>query len=209
MSTAKRRQKPDMLQDESLAQEAARLDAQAIRARVENPLRAGVLNWDPESDLGKRIQQGRQRAGLTQEQLAALTARADKAKGGISAPVISLYERGVNKPGPKELRLLCEALRVSPNFLLYGDEDPFGELTERGRFNGWATTDAEFLAVLTYCFGRLHHHDRSSLMQLMTTLLRGSNKNFAADIDREAVQAFLRTAEELRLLLKQREKVKK
>jgi transcriptional regulator with XRE-family HTH domain len=44
---------------------------------------------------------------------------------GISRPVLFGYENGRTKPGAKELRLLSEALGVSPNRLLFGVEEPF------------------------------------------------------------------------------------
>jgi len=44
---------------------------------------------------------------------------------GISRPVLFGYEAGRTKPGARELRLLSEALGVSPNKLLFGTEEPF------------------------------------------------------------------------------------
>jgi len=44
---------------------------------------------------------------------------------GISRPVLFGYEAGRTKPGAKELRLLSEALGVSPNRLLFGTDEPF------------------------------------------------------------------------------------
>jgi transcriptional regulator with XRE-family HTH domain len=209
MPRSKSHRKPDQKALDKLAQEARDLDAQDLRNRIENPMRVGVLADEPERELGRRIQEARQLAGLTQEQLAKRTARADKGKNGVSAAVISLYERGVNKPGPKELRLLCEALRMTPNALLYGDEDPFQGTTARARYGGWSTSEPEFLASLTYCFGRLHHHHKLAVMDMMIGLLRGWNRDFDADMDKDATRSFLLAADELRLLLKQRGQAKK
>lgn len=47
-------------------------------------------------------------------------------KTGISQAVLYGYEGGKTKPGARELTLICQALRVSPNVLLFGSEDPFG-----------------------------------------------------------------------------------
>lgn len=44
---------------------------------------------------------------------------------GISRSVLSGYETGRTKPGAKEIKLLCEALSVNPNRLLFGSEEPF------------------------------------------------------------------------------------
>lgn len=203
------RKSAPLLNDPGLAQRARDLDAEDARNRIANPLRVGVLTHEPERELGKRIQEARQIAGMTQEELAKSTARADREKVGVSAPVISLYERGVNKPGPKELRLISEALRVTPNVLIYGHDDPFENSTARARFGGWATSEPEFLAALAYCFGKLHHHHKMAVMDLMVGLLRGWNRDFDANIDEDAARELLRVADELKLLMKQRERAKK
>lgn len=44
---------------------------------------------------------------------------------GISRSVLSGYETGRTKPGAKEIKLLCEALSVNPNRLLFGSDEPF------------------------------------------------------------------------------------
>lgn len=44
---------------------------------------------------------------------------------GISRAVLFGYEAGRTRPGARELRLLCEALKVTPNRLLFGSEEPF------------------------------------------------------------------------------------
>ena len=46
---------------------------------------------------------------------------------GFSRNTLHQYEAGSRKPGSKELVKLCEVLEVSPNRLLFGMEDPFGE----------------------------------------------------------------------------------
>ncbi len=45
-------------------------------------------------------------------------------KTGLSRTVLINYEAGRHKPGARELRLLCDALEVSPNQLIYGSEEP-------------------------------------------------------------------------------------
>lgn len=58
--------------------------------------------------------------GLTQSQLSA--------DSGVSLSAIKGYETGRNMPGGRELRDLCRVLRVTPNKLLYGVENPFPPL---------------------------------------------------------------------------------
>ncbi len=77
---------------------------------------------------------------------------------------------------------MCEALRVSPNHLIYGDDDPFDSLADQDRFAGWASSEPEFMAQLTYCFSRLHHHHRHAIMELMIGMLRGWNRDFDRDL---------------------------
>lgn len=45
-------------------------------------------------------------------------------KTGLSRTVLINYEAGRHKPGTREIRLLCDALEVSPNHLIYGTEEP-------------------------------------------------------------------------------------
>jgi transcriptional regulator with XRE-family HTH domain len=47
---------------------------------------------------------------------------------GISRSALVEYERGTYRPGTRELRILCNALRVTPNFLIFGKEEPFAAL---------------------------------------------------------------------------------
>ncbi len=170
------------------------------------PGKLGVLINEPELELGQRIQDARRMAGLTQGELAEKTKRVDAEGNGISGSVISLYERGVNRPGPREIRILCEALRISPNHLIYGDEDPFEGTGKYERYLGWARSEAELYAAMTYCLTRLHHHHKAAVMDLMMGLLRGWNKDFDREMDAKAIETYLQHADELRLeLAKQRE----
>lgn len=47
---------------------------------------------------------------------------ADPEGRGISRTAIIAYEQGTSKPGIRELRLLCEVLHVTPNWLIYGTD---------------------------------------------------------------------------------------
>lgn len=81
---------------------------------------------EPEKDLGQRLKQLRENQDLSQEQVSLLTKAHDRDGEGLSRSVISMYERGINKPSPRELRVLCDTFKVTPNELLYGREIPFG-----------------------------------------------------------------------------------
>lgn len=75
--------------------------------------------------VGSRIRQAREGKGWTQLVLSNRTRFDDPEKKGISRTVIVGYEAGTHKPGAREIRLLCEALHVTPNWLLFGTENPF------------------------------------------------------------------------------------
>lgn len=75
-------------------------------------------------EIGSRIAAARNGLGWSQHALHTRTKLADAEGKGISRAVLSLYETGTNKPGSRELRLLCEALKVTPNWVLYGTETP-------------------------------------------------------------------------------------
>lgn len=55
-----------------------------------------------------------------------LTQSALSHQSGLSLSAIKAYETGRNLPGARELRELCQVLQVSPNKLLFGSEQPFG-----------------------------------------------------------------------------------
>lgn len=208
-----RRKSTSKLQDpawEELGKEAALIDREIAEDLSRHPRKFGVLAGEPEAELGQRLQEARRGAGLTQEELAEKTKNTDIDGNGISGAVISLYERGVNRPGPREIRILCETLRITPNHLVYGDEDPFEQngLNEYSRYWGWVRSEGEYYAAMTYCFTHLHKHHKTAVMELMIGLLRGWNKNFDKEIDARAVEAFLQQSDELRIELAKRSKNK-
>lgn len=92
----------------------------------------------PEASIGDRIKEARKNLGISVEQLSDLTSRFDHearyADGsGISIPSLYRYEKGDRLPGAREMRLLCEALKVSPNWLLLGqahspEESEYGQI---------------------------------------------------------------------------------
>lgn len=164
----------------------------------------GISDQEPELELGQRLQEAREAAKLTQGELAELTKQADSEGKGISRAVLSFYETGKSRPSPRELRMLCESLRVSPSHLIYGTDDPFENLLDHQRYSGYATSDPEFFAMLTCAFSKQHHHNRMAIMQLMNSILLGHDKTWAANAE-EANRQFLGMADALRGILAKRE----
>jgi transcriptional regulator with XRE-family HTH domain len=69
--------------------------------------------------IANALIKARSALGLTQVQLSDLS--------GISRSAIKAYETGRNMPGSRELKALCKALRLSPNVLLFGTDQPFAD----------------------------------------------------------------------------------
>lgn len=73
---------------------------------------------DPATDndtISFQLQSARVNIGLSIADLSKQT--------GISKTVLLGYERGRTKPGAREIRLLCAALHISPNRLLFGSDE--------------------------------------------------------------------------------------
>lgn len=79
----------------------------------------------PEAGIGERIKELRTGLGISVETLSALTAKFDfdapsESAKGVSVPSLYRYEKGERFPGAREIRLLCDALRTTPNWLVIG-----------------------------------------------------------------------------------------
>lgn len=195
---------------EKLRAEAEFMDRQDAENAIHSPHgEAGISKEEPEQELGRRLQEAREAARLTQGELAERTQQTDSEGKGISRAVLSFYETGKSRPSPRELRMLCEALRVSPNLLIYGIEDPFNDLLEQARWGGFASTTPEYYAMVTYAFSRLHHHNQQDIMRLMNSLLLGWDDEWKAGEQYEkANKLFLDMADELRNLTAKRQSKK-
>ncbi len=116
----------------------------------------------PEASLGKRLRRARKKKDLQITQLAEIT--------GISKSSLTRYESGERTPGATELRLLCDELAVSPQALIYGDDErDFGPLRES--FLGREIkNDEQFTVIATMLIMALPRPDRAALMQLLYSL---------------------------------------
>jgi transcriptional regulator with XRE-family HTH domain len=168
------------------------------------PDQPGRLRTHPEKKLGDRIREIRESKFLTQGDLAELTKSLDSEEKGISRAVISLYEKGTNRPSPTELRLLCEALRVTPNYLIYGDEQPFHTLREYDRLGTRDRHTPEGYAWVAYVMAHIHHNHYDAVMKLVLDLARGWNKSFDQGLQEKANAEFLEKAEQLQQQLAKR-----
>lgn len=94
-------------------------DAYAVESVQLRPMLAPGLE-PPESLFGARLKYARDELKLNIEGLARLTKEFDAQGQGISPTSISRYETAGNLPGLREFRILCDALDVPPQWLLYG-----------------------------------------------------------------------------------------
>lgn len=86
----------------------------------------------PDDAIGRRIRNVREERQLNVSQLAELTKNVSGDGKGLSRAVIAGYENGDYKPGTRELRILCSALNVSPNWLVFGQEQLSNPATSIG-----------------------------------------------------------------------------
>lgn len=87
-----------------------------------------AIGTPPEGAIGERLKYARSELSLSVEALARLTKPYDKHESkGVSPTSIARYESGESLPGARELRLLCEALDVPPQWLLLGSLPNMGK----------------------------------------------------------------------------------
>lgn len=88
------------------------------------------LGKEPERGIAERIKQLRNELGISVEELSELTAEydySDSERKGISVASLYRYEKGDREPGAREIRLLADALKRSPTWLVLGREWDEGE----------------------------------------------------------------------------------
>lgn len=82
----------------------------------------------PEDGIGDRIREARELRSWTQKVLATRTKIVDPNSEGISRTVLVGYESGKTKPGAREIRMLADALGVTPSWLVLGSRIPASSL---------------------------------------------------------------------------------
>ncbi|MCH9103680.1 helix-turn-helix domain-containing protein [Legionella pneumophila serogroup 1] len=113
-------------------------------------------------EIGKRILEARKAKGLTLKTLGELA-------GGLKQTRLTNWEQGMRTPGPEEIKLLAQALDVSPAYLMcLSDKKQFKE----------AKSPSQLIPLLNYrqaCEAKLHTgSDGSSdkvFISVSTTLL--------------------------------------
>ena len=99
---------------------------------------------------------------------------------GISRPVLFGYEAGRTKPGARELRLLSEALGVSPNRLLFGTEEPFKPrpgLRSLAKLRNSPVLFMSMLMILPISFAVLDEDQVESLLVILASMVEARDKD--------------------------------
>ncbi len=107
---------------------------------------------------------------MTQQQVSVRSKWSDPDEKGVSRTAIVGYESGSSRPGTRELRILCEALHVTPNHLIYGSEHPFQ--TSHAALEGLRTKRRAIKAAIQVAFlvMVLRDHERDALLNLANSL---------------------------------------
>lgn len=140
-------------------------------AQLENPLEGpeGASVEVPEDGIGGRIRATREARGLSQTDVSNMSKELDPARKGVSRTVLVGYEAGQFRPGAREIRILCETLNVTPNWLIYGDDDFAGGTAQTSmealRKNGLFAAMRLALAISV-----MRPHERNALQSLALSM---------------------------------------
>jgi transcriptional regulator with XRE-family HTH domain len=134
---------------------------------------ANAANTQPgaEQGVGDRLKTAREERGFTQGAVANRTKGIDPDMKGISRTAIIGYEQGTSKPGLREIKLLCEILLISPNWLIYGTESaavvsqPSMELLKPSTYR-----EVDRLLRTAFALMALKGHERDALQSLVLSL---------------------------------------
>lgn len=152
-----------------------------VDTRVKTPEPAAEkedsVKRDPANDsdsISFQLQSARVDAGLSIADLSKQT--------GISKTVLHGYERARTKPGAREIRLLCAALKVSPNRLLFGADEFDVEPSEFTSFYRKVRARPELAAMfyvmcLPLMASLLDEEEVKSLLYIVAGLMRARNPN--------------------------------
>jgi transcriptional regulator with XRE-family HTH domain len=122
--------------------------------------------------LAARLKIARDQRGFSQAAVAGRSKRSDPEGKGISRTAIIGYESASSRPGARELRILCEVLAVTPNWLLFGSGEAFKaqhvamEMAPKSGKQAGVTDVVAMATVLTALKG----HERDALYSLIYSL---------------------------------------
>lgn len=105
-------------------------------------------------------------------------------KTGLSRTVLTNYEAGRHKPGSREIKLICDALQISPNYLIYGSEEPHKiEDGLAGRLLSMGEEAFMPLMILVPMIANiLDHEEKRTLLKLVEALIKAKSQDVYNDI---------------------------
>lgn len=120
----------------------------------------------PEASIGVRLRAAREARGLSQTALAARTKLIDATGKGVARTVVVGYEAGTFRPGAREIRLLCQALSITPNWLILGAEGS----TEQASMELVRRREWKSAVRLAMAISILKGHERGALQSLALSM---------------------------------------
>lgn len=124
--------------------------------------------------IGRRLREAREGRGLTQQAVSVRSKWVDSDGKGVSRTALIGYESGASRPGARELRILCETLAVSPNYLLFGSESPFETsypgLEALRNVSGAGPNEFSRALQVAFVLTALKGHERDAILTLALSL---------------------------------------
>jgi transcriptional regulator with XRE-family HTH domain len=137
--------------------------------KEEKPQNRSEKKGSIEDGIGSRIRASREARGYTQTHLAGQTKSIDPLGQGISRTAIVGYEAEHSKPGAREIKLLCNALNITPNWLLYGEESIY-ETQAKDAIVKLAIDDSTYIFQIAMALAALKQHERQSFSNLIFSM---------------------------------------
>lgn len=131
----------------------------------------------PEDGIGLRIKSAREARKYSQIDMHKLT--------GLSRTVLINYEAGRHKPSAREIKLICDALKISPNFLIYGTEKPH-EIQQGIASKLMALDEGSTAMILTILVpllaGILGRDEKRLILEFVETVIKAKSPELLSDI---------------------------
>ncbi|MCX7279319.1 MAG: helix-turn-helix transcriptional regulator [Burkholderiales bacterium] len=123
------------------------------------------------TSFADRIKQARDERGFTQGAVANRTKMFDPDKRGISRTALIGYEQGTSNPGLREIRLLCEVLAVTPNWLIFGTDSAVGVSHTASELLKRQSSQLAVVLRTALALTVLKGHEREALQSLVLSLV--------------------------------------
>lgn len=99
---------------------------------------------------------------------------------GISRSALLAYETSRRKPSIREIRLLCDAIQVTPNRLIYGTEEPFKArkgIQTLAKLKGSPAGLAFSVMGMPLLMGALDEEKAEALLTVIGAMLEANDKD--------------------------------